>query len=154
MIVSGNTAIDIGSCEAFRYAYAFSQNATNSNPMTTGFKPDGLGAFVASQLRCVSDVAGYWREHVGRAEDTFTTILQFAPEAWLLGIVRSLRIEVLRERYAEYDQDAVKITWRGDLKPMLARQSHGCHGRRRGLYHSPTRAGHDGPPSPPKAIRN
>lgn len=116
MIVSGNSAIDIGSVEAFRYAYAFGQTATNSNPDTTGFKPDGLGSFVVSEFqRGDVDATGV----NGASGNTYTTILQFAPQAWLLGMQRNLRVEVLRERYADFDQDAVKITWRGDLQYML-----------------------------------
>lgn len=54
------------------------------------------------------------------ANDTYTTAIQFFTDAWLLGEARSLRLEVLRERFAEYDVDAVKVTWRGDLQYMLA----------------------------------
>lgn len=115
LVVSGNTAIDIGSCESWRFAYAFSQQATNSNPDTTGFSPDGLGSFVVSEFQR-SDLAA---TGVYAAASAYTTAIQFAPQAWLLGVQRSLRIEVLRELYAAYDQDAVKITWRGDLKAML-----------------------------------
>lgn len=117
-LVSGNTAIDIGSCEAFRTAYAIGSVATNQNPNITGFRPDGLGAFVVSEFHR-STVAPSGVNTAG-GPNTYTTILQYHMDAWLLGVVRTLRLEVLRERYADLDQDAVKVTWRGDLQSMLA----------------------------------
>jgi hypothetical protein len=117
MVVSGNVAIDIGSCEAWRTLFAFGAGSTNKNGDTTGYSPDGLGSFVVSEFQR-SNVAATG-VNTGGGPNTYTTVLQFAPQAWLMGFQRSMRIEVLRERYAEYDVDAVKITWRGDLQAML-----------------------------------
>ena len=117
LVVSGNTAIDIGSVEAFRTAYAMGAVSTNQNPDSTGFSPDGLGAFVVSEF-AREDVAATGVNTLA-GPNTYTTAITFYPEAWLMGTVRQVRLEVLKERYAEFDQDAVKVTWRGDMKPML-----------------------------------
>lgn len=116
-IVSGNTAIDIGSCQSFRTAYAMGGMSTNRNGDSTGFSPDGLGDFVVSEY-IRSDLAATGK-YVAPG-DALTCAVQFYPQAWLLGVERNLRLEVLRERFAEFDVDAVKVTWRGDLKAMLA----------------------------------
>lgn len=119
LIVSGNTAIDVGSCESFRTAYAMGGMGTNRIGDSTGFSPDGLGAFVVSEY-IRSDVSSTGKNTATPASDVYTTAIQFYREAWLMGNERNVRLEVLRERFAEYDVDAVKVTWRGDLKAMLS----------------------------------
>jgi hypothetical protein len=45
-------------------------------------------------------------------------------DAWLRATTRAMRIEVLTERFAEFDLDAVKVTMRKDLKPAYVAGNH------------------------------
>lgn len=118
LVVSGNTAIDIGSCDAFRLWYATGGASTNREGNSTGYNPDGYGDFLVSKYMR-TDLAATGVNSGTPANDVYTAAVQFYPQAWLLGEERSLTIEVSRERYFEYDVDAAKITWRGDMKAML-----------------------------------
>jgi HK97 family phage major capsid protein len=48
--------------------------------------------------------------------NTFTGMVIVNRRAWLLGTVRQVTVQVLRELYSQFDQDGVTVTWRGDFQ--------------------------------------
>lgn len=115
-IVSPIVENQIGSCPKFATLYAFGGLATNQGGAAiNGFKPDGIPLIVSEFQR--DDVSANGK-NTALGPNNLSTVLTAHRDGWANFTVRQMRIELLQERWAEYDMDGIKITMRRDFQAL------------------------------------
>lgn len=103
--------------EAFATAASLAGGTGTNVQGTFGFNPFGMQMVVSEWMR--QDMAATGVNTTG-GPNTFTGCLLVHKGSWILGTLRNMTIQVLRETLALYDQDDVLVTWRGDFEHIYA----------------------------------
>jgi HK97 family phage major capsid protein len=110
MVTSVGGAVQLLQVESFDTAASLvAGTGTNVNGELR-FRPYGIQHVTSEFMK--ENLASTGVNTVG-GPNTFTGMVVVNKRAWMLGNLRNITIEILRERYAEEDQDVVLIKWRG-----------------------------------------
>lgn len=115
-ILSGAVETQIGSVPKFATMYAMGGRASNQGSEAGyGMFPDGIECYESEFAR--DDLAA---SGVNAASgNDFTSVLTVFKPAFAVGVRREIRLELSRERFFEFDQDAIKVTMRQHFKQVL-----------------------------------
>ena len=113
LIVSPNVFNQMLGIEAFATAASLSPGTGTNVRGEFGFTPFGMQLVVSEFMR--SDMAATGVNTTG-GPNTFTGAIVVNKNAWILGTLRNMSVQICRETLALYDQDDVLVTWRGDFE--------------------------------------
>lgn len=103
----------IGSVPKFALVSAFGDGASvRGGDATTGIRRDGIEDVISFAMRDDLNNQGV----NGASGNNFTAALIVNRDAWATGVRREIRLEMSKERFFEFDMDALKVTMRRHFK--------------------------------------
>lgn len=107
----------IGSIPKFAIISAFGDSASvRGGDATTGVRRDGIEDVISEFMPDTLATSGK-NEAAG---NDYTSALIVSRDAWATGVRREIRLEMSKERWFEYDLDAIKVTMRRHFKRVLS----------------------------------